>query len=115
MNGRFGLIGTDSLPWQTAGANFETESHYGLSSFDWTYSWGDQVVCELPSSAKRGISRALLGGWQSAGILVMQSCQRLRAAFQCCTISHLLTLGNDPRALMIVRSDKFKDSTAFVV
>ena len=42
---------------------------------------GDQVVCELPSSAKRGISGALLGGWQSAGILVMQSCQRLESGF----------------------------------
>jgi hypothetical protein len=46
---------------------------YGLSSFDRKYRWTTSYVYDLPGLRRSGLLRALTSGWQSAGILTIQS------------------------------------------
>jgi hypothetical protein len=60
---------------QTPGDNRHLQ-HYGLSSFDRRYRWATSFVYELPFRA-RGAWRRIANGWQTSGILILQSGQPL--------------------------------------
>jgi outer membrane receptor protein involved in Fe transport len=62
---------------QTPGDNRHLQ-HYGLSSFDRKYRWATSFVYELPFRARSDSPwRWLVNGWQTSGIMILQSGQPL--------------------------------------